>query len=501
MSEESGRYLAEKEKNYQLKLSLKDRCIEDLTDKLTNAEREVKRMAFDKREFEGAMDRKLRLLEEENNLLRLKFEEVMSAFDKSVSESSDVDKYKSVEHRYTQAMDLAKITGNKLEESEFNVEQLRLTVDSLRKEILSLNDLLKATRESNCQLEMQLVDSREKLATNTMQLRSTRSLLAKSDNEVLQALDTVKQLEVALMTEKKRCVEIERLRDEAAFAAHNTERSLSDQLKAMKTKFERLSADFESVQEEATRINDKLRTALGAEVENMNTLAKRLQLVEGDTRNKDAEIYRLKQQLEVANNKINVADGQNNYEQRENLSRAALKLRSQLKNLRDDLLYVRKDIADQMRLQSRAMVNDVGSYARYMLQNGTATSKHAARESRQPSAKKERQSSSKATKTRGYYDESQAKPGIESFDRYGIKLYSLNDESIDRRSAGGRAIDRPDDSQSTPAKLSARAQQLDRTVSKASNKSMSRQRYDLQDIELESQAISKRIAMLKANKY
>lgn len=497
MSEADDRYILEKDKNFQLKLSLKDRVIEDLTDKLTNADRQLKRLAFERQEFEDAMNRKLRLLDEENSLLRYKFEEVMVAFDKSVSVTDDSDKYRSVELRYTQAMDLAKVTGNRLEETEFNVEQLKLTVDSLRKEILSLNDLLKATRETSCHLEMQLVDCKDKLSTTTMQLKSTRSLQSKSDSEVLQALDTIKQLETSLMAEKKRCVEIERLKDEAVFSAHNTERSLSDQLKTMKVKYDRLAVEFESWQKGAGATNDKLRTALATEVENMKTMAKRFKISENEVRDRDAEIYRLKHQLEVANSRRSIAGRNSEYEQKAKFSDNTMRLKDGLTSLKDDLLHVRKDIAKDYQLHAKSMIDDLRRYAKFMmLRMNPKTTTSSSGENRRSSSKTSRQTTQVVKRDQGFYDESQAKPNINSFDKFDIRMYPMNSSN----SSGKKKQLRYDDI-STPAKKTAYDNYADRTISKTSASSITQQRYDLQAIEMESEAISKRIAMLKANKY
>lgn len=538
-ADSSQRLAEERERNWKLKLALKEKCIEDLTDKLSAAERLSKRLEFEKKEYEEAVERKCILLEEENKLLRIKFEEIMIAFDRSQELSIDPkSKYQSVEARYNQAMDLAKITGSKLEETEFTVEQFKLTNEALKREVLSLNDMLKNTREANCQLEIELVEHKEKLASMNMQLKSLHALQNKTNQEILLALETIKKNEEDLMTEKKKCAELERIKEELAFTAHNNERNLSDQIKSLKLKHEKLIDDFTSSKTNAEHTNERLRTALNTEVQNMNTMARKMKLLEDDNKEKGIEIYKLKNQLDIMNSRIGKNPNENLlHKENSRLNRVAIKLKEELIELKEELKFLQTEMRSNLKRQIKSSMNDMRDFTSYLAHKLLSFSKlrsssnlppkHEVGESRRRSIGLQNYQMPESKRDLGFYDESSMRASnYKDLDRYDISLHPMNETVVssssllERRSRGNDIrdldqlsshkrtarpptgsyikIEKTPQRQDRPPLEGFRTPGEERTITKQSGRGeVSRAQFDLQAIELESLQISKRIADLK----
>ena len=130
-------------------------------------------------------------------------------------------------------MDQAKVASIRLEETGLDIKQLKLTVDSQSKVTLTLNHQLKATGKMawifNCSIAR--TSCRLRRSSLNHKNRCSLSLIAKCSKT-----ESIKQLVVSLITEKKRHIETRRPKDEFSFSAHNTRRTLSDRLKTANVK-------------------------------------------------------------------------------------------------------------------------------------------------------------------------------------------------------------------------------------------------------------------------
>ena len=461
----SEKLATEREKNWKLKLALKDRCIEDLTDKLAATERQVKKLSFDRGDTEEALKRKARLLDEENSLLQAKLGEVLNILERlQNAQSEPKQQYASAENRYRQALDLAKVTGGKLEEAEFTADQLKLANTALRDEVLQLTEQLQTERTTNCKLEIHSVELREKVANYQMRIKSIETLQAKADQEILISLENNQKIEKGLLEEKKRRIELERQKEELSFAASKSEKKLSDEVYHLQGMLASLKEEYAQSRKEAETANERLRTALNTEIQGMNTLSRKMKLLEEENKEVSLELRKTKDHLDslLAHNEKHTCI--KDMAARQALIAKLNQVRSSLKALKRESAEMQKQIIVQADVSFEQAAVNLRRYAGIL-----------AAEPRGLSTPRQ---------NRGFYDFSSSKKLADNFK---VALYPLSTQQK---------------TQTTPSKQSVfTTSPREKTVSKLTERRSPPRKHDidLKSIEADNEEIAMRIARLKSH--
>lgn len=216
---EAIRMAAEHEQTLKLKLEAKTKGLEEMRERVGFADREAKKAIFEKRECEEILSRKAKLLEEENTILRQKFSDLMSGSERSAHHSETASALKSAEQKTIEYREQARLLQRKFEESEFNAEQSRISAQTLKQEIQHLNELVKSARNSAYQLEVQLIEARDRESEYKLQSSSLESSVSKLSQELSIAQSNLKSIEDKHRNEKKRAMELERMNEQLSFTS------------------------------------------------------------------------------------------------------------------------------------------------------------------------------------------------------------------------------------------------------------------------------------------
>jgi myosin protein heavy chain len=241
--------LQEVEKTLKLKLESKSRMIEEYKEKVMTLERDQKRVMYDKKESEELFDRKCKLLEEENQILHAKFNEMNNSYEKIGSDSEIRESLKVLETKYGEIKESSKAAGRRLEEAEFNNEQLRMTITALKAEIINLNEILSGERNGKYQLEIKMIEMRDKESTSRIEAADWKERHAKQTQEFNILAGNLKQAEEAVKLERKKAIELDRLNEQLAFSSSSNERALKERLESFGHKLRKSEEENEKIKE------------------------------------------------------------------------------------------------------------------------------------------------------------------------------------------------------------------------------------------------------------
>lgn len=241
--------LQEIEKTLKLKLESKTKMIDEYKDKVITLERDQKRIMYDKKESEELFDRKCKLLEEENQILHSKFNEMNNSYERIGSDSEIRESLKVLEMKYVEIKESSKATGRRLEEAEFNNEQLRMTITALKAEIINLNEILSAERNGKYQLEIKMIEMRDKESTSRIEAGDWKERHAKQTQEFNILAGNLRAAEEAVKQERKKAIELDRLNEQLTFSSTSNERALKEKLESFGHKLRKSEEENEKIKE------------------------------------------------------------------------------------------------------------------------------------------------------------------------------------------------------------------------------------------------------------
>ena len=221
------------------------------------AEKALRKAEWELREKQEVHERQIGKLTEEIGFLRAK-----QVAAKDNGDSKEVSMLRStlvtLETRFREVKDLYNQQKRELEESNFECETLKSTVDRLKTECQDSSDREASERKHRHGLEMTIIELKKKVAEMTTAYKETEEAFRQTLNEMNLFKSEMNQLNESLKNEKRRSLALDRELEQAKFLAERKDRDYREHANSYEEQFKLIKAESSLMKEKLDAVmNEK----------------------------------------------------------------------------------------------------------------------------------------------------------------------------------------------------------------------------------------------------
>lgn len=229
---------------------------DDYIDTKNSLEKSLKKAEWELKERQDQHERQISKLTEEIGFLRAK-----QVAGKDQGDSKEVSILRStlatLESRFREVKEKYVQQKHELDESAFECETLKATVDRLKTECQDSSDRETSERKHRHGLEMTIIELKKKVSELTTAYKETEEALKQSLTDMSIIKSEMNQMNESLKNERRKALSLDRELEQAKFLAERKEREhrehgirSEEQYKLMKSEYEMLQGKLEAVSKE-----------------------------------------------------------------------------------------------------------------------------------------------------------------------------------------------------------------------------------------------------------
>ena len=203
-------------------------------------EKKLKKMEYERGETDSNYQRKIKNYGDEIELLNKKVQDLEANIAKKSKDKEYKQHIKLLEKKFKEIKETSQTTAHKLEETEFENGQVKESLNNLKKELLASTESLSIARKEKHQMELSLIESKDKVSELLMQNSGLIEDLGKNQQEMEYLKKQFGQSETFLKTERRKSATLERELDQCKFSIQTLEKSSTEIIETMKEKIKHL---------------------------------------------------------------------------------------------------------------------------------------------------------------------------------------------------------------------------------------------------------------------
>ena len=314
----------------QARLDVEKLCADKQT-----LEKQLKKLSFDQQEKNEAHERQVQKLHDEINCFKGTLNRNEGSISPRASESILRDSIQTLESKLKDAKDKLAAKTKLSEEQDFEVQQLKNSVLSLKSELQALGETNISERRERHKFEMQLIDAKNRHSELIITLKQTEDKVSHltSENEYLKS--EVLRIETAFKNEKRKACALERDLEQGSYIHQQKDKEQLETHTALQRQVQMLRGENDSLINRMEKTVQESQIRAGRDQREIAGLIQNLRCAETRETDLKLTIEDLEKKLEFYKGKMNSNGGEKVEEIKEKLVKL-LKIVGELKGKAED---------------------------------------------------------------------------------------------------------------------------------------------------------------------
>jgi chromosome segregation ATPase len=231
----------------------KEREMEEERGKFIQAQKELKKVEYERNELVSSRERKERAHAEEMELLKKKLQEMENNVVKKSKDKEYKEHIRILEQKFQEIRNNSRMSIHRLEEVEFENGQLRETIQNTKQELVVLGEKMSGIRKEKHRMELDLIESKDKMSELLMQNSGLVEDLAKSQQEVEYIKKQFNETDAMLKIERRKAACLERELDQCKFTVTTLEKNSQELVESLREQTVHLRKEISSLENRLER--------------------------------------------------------------------------------------------------------------------------------------------------------------------------------------------------------------------------------------------------------